>query len=254
MKTKYVVAIGIALLSAAWAQAQTVYSVNVVGFQKIQVPPGGFAFSATPFTQDTNNINTVVGEQGADLNAGVEADAIYTWNGTEYAKSQRFPVTGGSPLDGLWVDSSFSNLATNDIPPGAGFIYKNGSQTDTQEIVVVGEVIADAQTTVDIPSGLWMVSYNYSSEIELNNSTLAGATALASAGDNIYAFSKDTQSYQKFSFLGVVGDVSLDNKWLDAQTFAPTNFAFEPGNCVFYQNNNAGFVWTEDLPYDLSSP
>jgi hypothetical protein len=252
MKMKYIVPLGIALLlSAAWTQAQTVYSVNVVGFQKIQIPPGGFAFSATPFTQNTNDINAVIGEQGADL-ADPNPDAIYTWNGSSYAKSQRFPVVG-SPLDGLWVDSSLAALATNDIPPGAGFIYKNGSTTTTQEIVVVGEVIADAQTTVDVPSGLWLVSYNYSSEIELNNSTLAGATAQAAANDEIFAFNTDTQSYEKFTFLGLVGVPALDNQWVDA-AFAPTSFAFEPGACVFYRNNNAGFVWTEDLPYDLSSP
>jgi hypothetical protein len=252
MKTKYVVPLGVALLCAAWAQAQTVYSVNVVGFQKILVPPGGFAFSATPFTQDTNDINAVVGEQGTDL-ADPNPDAIYTWNGTSYAKSQRFPITGASPLDGLWVDSSLANLATNDIPPGAGFIYKNGSQTETQEIVVVGEVIADAQTTVDIPSGLWMISYNYSSEIDLNNSTLAGITSQATAGDEIFAFNTDTQSYEKFSYFGLVGAPTLDYQWLDA-AINPTSFAFEPGSCVFYRNANAGFVWTEDLPYDLSSP
>ena len=45
MKMNYVVSVGIALLSTVWVQAQTVYSVNVVGFQKLQIPPGGFAFS-----------------------------------------------------------------------------------------------------------------------------------------------------------------------------------------------------------------
>jgi hypothetical protein len=151
------------------------------------------------------------------------------------------------------VDSSLANLATNDIPPGAGFIYKNGSLTETQEIVVVGEVIADAQTTVDIPSGLWMISYNYSSEIDLNNSALAGITSQAAPGDEIFAFNTDTQSYEKFSYFGLVGAPTLDYQWLDA-AINPTSFAFEPGSCVFYRNVNAGFVWTEDLPYDLSSP
>ncbi|MFT5499386.1 MAG: hypothetical protein ACI9TH_004801 [Kiritimatiellia bacterium] len=244
MKMNYVVSVGIALLSTVWVQAQTVYSVNVVGFQKLQIPPGGFAFSSTPFDAGTNTLNGVIGKQGEDIGLG-NGDSIFTWDGVGYKKFVRFPETGADARDGLWVDASFT-IATNDIATGTGFIYQN-KQATTQEIVVVGEVLDDTQNSLAVPAGLSLLSYSYSSDIPLNGTSL---TNLATQADEIFVFDTASQGYQKYTYFANVGDPVRNFKWLDAG-FLPTDLVLETGNSFFYRNKAAGFVWTEDLPYDL---
>lgn len=240
------------LVATGSAMAQTVYSVNVVGFQKIQIPPGGFAFSSTPFLSATQDINGVIGEQGADIDAP-NPDKVFTWNGTSYETFQRLPATGnGNPgTENKWADASF-NVATVTIAPGGGFIWQN-AQTTTQEVVVVGEVVDlnGGSITNTIPLGFSLLSYGWSSDIGLNASSLA---TVATEGDEIFIFETDSQSYKRYEYLGDVGEPTLNFKWVDAE-FNATTVQLTTGLSFFYRNNGpAAIQWIESQPYDLDQP
>lgn len=244
------------LIFSGSAMAQTVFSVNVVGFQKVTIPPGSFAFASSPFMTATNNLNGVIGEQGADVTDANGGDSIYTWDGAAYTRYVRLPGSGVPPgTENQWVDAGTFALPTDPAGPGTGYIYFNSLAT-TQEIVMVGEVVDGAlnsttTSTNTIPQGLWLVSYDWSSDIALNSSSLTNETTVTQ-GDEIFTFDTDTQAYTKYTYFANVGDPTRNYRWLNATTFDPATHVLETGSSFFYRNLGAGdVVWTEDQPYSL---
>ena len=136
MKTKSILAAALLIAaSAASASAQTVYSVNAVGFVNVVFPPG-FTLASNPLEGATNTV--------AVLFSSVP-------NGTSVFKfdSALGQYTGTTFLFGNWGNPSFS------LVPGEGFFFKNpGSTTITNTFV--GNVKQGALTT-SLSSGFTLV-------------------------------------------------------------------------------------------------
>lgn len=138
-----------AALSAAGmmcATAQTVFSVNAVGYVKKTVPPGEFALVANPL-----NVTAEGGNSLANVLPDVPlGTVVFEWNGAGFNEYTWTEIAGiGSFWGGDGADSATLNT-------GEGFYIRNNSDADL-ELVFVGEV---PQGTLNVPlvSGFSLVS------------------------------------------------------------------------------------------------
>lgn len=126
MRTKTLVLTAVVgAISLATAAAQTVYSVNAVGYVNKTVPANGFALLANPLNLATNTLATVLPDVPANT-------VVYKWSGTSF--SQFTMRTSG-----------WGTAGAQTVNPGEGFFVKNVAATPLT-ITFVGEVLTGAQT------------------------------------------------------------------------------------------------------------
>lgn len=248
------------MLAAAWiARGQTgeVYSLNVVGFQKLEVKDQTRAYSltATPFDADDPNINSVISTQLTGSNNYNTADNIMKWDPTnqQYLKFFLLDDVGDTNYNYKWIDSKTDEVATNtDLLPGEGFWIRS-RRTYTQVVVVAGDVVSAGTFTNPILPGLNLLSYAFSAAVALNETAFTNGGVGGSSlddSDNIYIWNQTNQQYEKYFLLGDVGDPSYNHKWIDAQTDKiATNTYLEPGMGFWYRHRGTGFAWIEPKPY-----
>jgi len=159
--------------SLATAAAQTVYSVNAVGYVNVTVPAGGFALLANPLNLPTNDIPSVLPDAPANT-------VVYVYD----AASSGFLVAT-KRASGSWT----GNGATATLDPGKGFFIKNAG-TAAMNITFVGEVMQGN------------LSLNYVSGFNLIGSLVPQTGKLetdlgykATANDVVYLFDPTTQAY-----------------------------------------------------------
>lgn len=166
MRTKTLLAA--AAISAAFAvtaSAQTVYSVNAVGYVNVTVPANQFAIVANPLNQPTNSLNAVL----PDLPAGTR---VYLWNGTSFGPEIRKTATGWLP----------PTAGTNIINPGQGFFVQNTAATPIT-ITFVGEV-PQGDLAVAYPAGFSLLS----SQVPQAGKVETDLKLPAKSGDQVYVF------------------------------------------------------------------
>jgi hypothetical protein len=250
MRTPAFVATAAGILASIAAFAQgPVYSVNIVGFQKVGVDAGQFVLSSNPFVKPAQTVQDIVGAQltgGTDFSTG---DNMLLWNGSFY--NQLFLVNlDGDPLDGQWVDETFTP-STELLAPGTGFWIINRNATNT--FTMVGDVVMDATKTRQINPGFNLISYPYSTSAGVNSSALnlkkasgcQGGTDF-STGDNIFLW--NGSFYNQLFLVDLPGD-PLDDQWVD-ETFTPVSVDLQPGQGFWYLRNGSGsFNWTTTKPY-----
>jgi hypothetical protein len=125
--------------SVATSVAQTVYSVNAVGYVNVTVKAGMFALLANPLNQPTNSLAAVL----PDVPVGT---MVYVFN-----------LTSGQFDNATKRATSWSGpAATATLNPGTGFFLKNAGATD-MNITFVGEVPQGTALTVNYPAGFSLV-------------------------------------------------------------------------------------------------
>ncbi len=226
-----------------------VYSVNIVGIQKVPVPGQQLDFVSTPFNSGSNTLDDILKTQ-----AEPGTDEVFVWDVTtsNYKKFILFPpgIPGSEDIGNRWVSADDLSVANFPIGPGSGFIFKNSMTAGaTNTISVVGDVVMAPSVAKTVPVNLSIQSYPYSSIIALNSCALSGPSSPANAGDEIFMWNVATQNYKKYIYVGSVGDPGLDYKWLDSDTAGVTTVELVPGDSFFYKNNGAQFTWTETKPY-----
>jgi len=251
-----ILACGVMLFPATLhAQTDAVYSLNVVGFQKLQVfdESKKYKLTATPFEAEDPNINSVISTQ---LTGGLdyqEGDNIMKWDALhqQYEKYFLLGDVGDTNYDHKWIDSE-SKVATNtDMLPGEGFWIRS-RHGYTQTVVVVGDVVDDDHFTNHITAGFNLLSYPYSASIALNDTTFTNGGHGGydfQESDDIYIWDQTNQQYQKYFLLGDVGDTNYDHKWIDSESKVATNTYLEPGMGFWYRHRGTGFDWIEPKPY-----
>ena len=182
MKTKALLAAGLLIAaSAASSLAQTVYSVNAVGFVNVDCPPG-FSLIANPLAATAN---TVV----ALFPNAASGTVIFKFN----------PATGG------FVSSSFSSFLgtwsdpTMTLVPGEGFFYKNPGAT-TVVNTFVGNVQQGTLTT-SLGSGFTLVS----SQVPQQGLVSTDLGLPNDAGTTIFTYSNAANSYSSFAYSSFLG-------------------------------------------------
>lgn len=237
-------AFGVAGITPAFAQ-DTIYSLNVLGFQKHEIPNGSFAMVANPFDREGNELNTVLDGQMTGSGFVGIADKVFIWD----------PVTSSYITvfkngDGDWVyATNRTQLADIPLNPGLGFWLENSqAEGSTQTLVTVGNVISATNQSISVLPGFQILSYSYSAEVGLNQCGLTngfGAPFFGTA-DKIYAFDTQSQTYDTY-FL------KDDKKWYSAQDMLnPAVVNLHPGQAFWYEHKGTGYEWIETKPY--SSP
>lgn len=211
-----IIASGI-VVGTLWADSITnVYSVNAVGYVRMDVQAGQFYMIGVPLN--------VIGGGGVTISdllgtAGCpEGTLAYVYNGQGYAIEEM--------LDGAW------DPGTNTVQRGKGFWLKPSEQAT---INLSGEVPGkrnSATTTTELVEGFQMLCFPYPVSVNLDN---AGMALSASEGDTIYLWNG---GYSIHEF--------IDGLWDPAITDLAVGQGF------WYKRNSTGAVsWNEDIPYNL---
>ncbi len=136
-----------AMVSAAGAfslSAQTVYSVNAVGFVNVTVPAGAFQIVGNPLNQADNTLAAIL--PGAPVST-----KVYKFN----SGSQTFTIyTMRSGTPNFW---SGLNVTTAIFNPGEGFFVQNPS-VSAITLTFVGEVAQGTGLTINVPAGFSLIA------------------------------------------------------------------------------------------------
>ena len=256
---KTVTALGLLGGISSFAQTNVVYSVNMVGFQKVSsngllTPGSNLKMVSTPFLAGDTDIQVAIGEQlTPGFTAGTADNLIFYSPGVGYETYHRLPVVGVANLDNKWVDGN-TDVVTRDILPGSGFWIRN-QQSSTQEVVFVGEVISETNVTVSIATGLQILSFPYSSDFDLPNDDtlrLSGAQSGNTAGtaDNIILWDAENGLYVTYYLFPDTGVApGFDNKWLNSDTSLAISEQIPSGTAFWYSHKGAGYTWSPQIPY-----
>lgn len=174
MRTKALLAAAAFAAGLAASMAQNVYSLNVVGYYNITIPPNSFALIA-------NQLNTTNNSIASLLPSVPPGTQLYKYAGgswTAYTFDE---------FDLVWTPNGDATLN-----PGEGaFIKNNTSQPLT--ITFVGEVL-QGQLTVAIPAGYAVVSSMVPQAGELPSLSFP-----AQPGDQVFKYTPGS-GYTSYTF------------------------------------------------------
>lgn len=234
------------------AQEESVYSVNIVGFQQIDLaPPNQLKMASMPFEGTTTLIElfgTTTLQQGS---TPLAADRIRFWDTAEQTYLSVAQATDGNfyLLDGLGWDSSFTVMNDHPIHIGEGFWLVSGGEAPAgRQIVFSGNVVEQAQFELDIVPGFQIINYPFTAELALADSNL-GVTGDSTpiGADRIRVWDMEQQAYIGYA-------LATDGQWylLDGLSWDPsfsvTEHVFRPGEAFFYWSHTAT-TWVENSPY-----
>lgn len=213
MRTKTLL-LSAAVLAAGLAAstAQSVFSVNAVGYVNVTLKPG-YNLIANPLNGTNNNINTVIP-------TAPNGSIAFKWN----FASQQF-AAADTFADGFgWIDNAFQ-LSTTVLNPGEGFFFQNNSGADAT-LTFVGEVPQGTLTNVLRPN------YGFYSSIVPQSAGLAALGFPSINGATYTVWNTASQQYgATYTYADGIG-------WIDSsfQLVDPTPAVGE----AFLLNNPAG--------------
>ena len=232
-------------------------SENVVGYQKLSIPAGGYALLANPFTQvgsdgETFAINDMFADDAANSTAGTSGangDTIEVWDPTiqGYSATYFFSSRAGSK----WAAGASPRVATTDsLDAGDGFWYRNRGSTP-YTLTVSGEVAMN-EVEVTLAPGYTLVCNPFPADLPLNSETIDWATAGANAGtsgangETIDIWDPEIQGYSATYFFSS----RAGNKWAaGASPRVATTDSIPAGAGFWYRNRGSS-----DIVITLKSP
>ena len=249
-----------AVVTSVHAQEQSVYSVNIVGFQSMDLPEGGkLDLVASPFESGGNTLSEIFGTEaltGSESPGG--ADRLRFWDPSE----QTYVNVGVGPdgnfyrqtAQGSWVTPLEQVDFPMDLTEGV-WIVGAASAPEGRKLTLAGDVVMDDELSYNFTEGLHMVAYPFSSSIALQDMNFfeSGASGAESPGgaDRFRAWDRSAQTYVNYG-------LGPDGQWY-SQTAAgawviplePSTYVLEPGQAFFYFSQGS-FTWDVSNPY-LSS-
>lgn len=182
MKAKTLLTAGLMLAASAAASfAQTVYSVNAVGFVNVNCPPG-FSLIANPLAAATNTVPVL-------FPSAASGTTIFKFN----------PATGGfissaySSFLGAWSDPNMT------LVPGEGFFYKNPGGT-TVTNTFVGNVQQGTLVT-SLGAGFTLVS----SQVPQQGLVSTDLGLPNDAGTTVFTYDNTANAYSSFAYSSFLG-------------------------------------------------
>lgn len=178
MKAKAILAAGLMMAaSAVTSLAQTVYSVNSVGFVNVVFPPG-FSLGCNPL-------------DGADNTLAALFPTVP--NGTSIFK---FDTATGNFVGGTFSRGSWGQNATLTLVPGEGFFFKNPDPVVSFTNTFVGNVKQGVLST-PLVSGFTLVG----SQVPQAGLISADLGFVPANGDTIFRFDPAVQNYTLSQFI-----------------------------------------------------
>ena len=258
MKKLGAILVGLSLVGASVMAANPVNSVNMVGYQNINVPANGMTMIALNWNSVGGSfavpINTLIGT--ASLTAGGDfftADQLYVWDLTLNGGAggyKKYYIWNG---DGQWYE--FLNDAlptTNVVVNGHGFWLKHiGGATN---LTISGEVpVVATNKTIFGAISMNMIGSAFSAPMQLNgtNETWAGnAGGDFFTADQMYVWDSTLNAgvggYKKYYIW------NGDGQWYEFLNDAlPTTNTIPMGAGAWFKNNGpSATTWTETRPYN----
>lgn len=247
---------GLFVTHSTRADDNSVYSVNIVGFQQIELPPdGGSRLTSAPFNSGGNTLLDVFGTNSLrQSNFLVDCDKVTIYD----------PDTQTYQRWAQWIDGNFykANTASEwslgqagnpEIPVGTGFwLTSAGTSSEPHPITLAGDVVTAATQLVALVEGFQIVGYPFSSDMDLANTPDLVASGASSSGflidaDRITVYDPSTTSYQRYALW-------TDGNWYkanDASEWAagvPADELILSGSAFWYEAKSA-FEWLETNPY-----
>jgi len=175
MKTKLSILTAVlALAGGLTVKAQTVYSLNIVGYCNVVVP-ANFSIIANPLNATNNSINSL-------FPSVPNGSTIYRFN-TNSCQFVSYNYFFG------WGNNSGTNI----LNPGEGVFFNNVGAAFTNTFV--GEVLLGSLTN-PVPSGFALLASQVPQSAPLD-STLGFPGA---NGDTIYRFNPTNQQYASYNY------------------------------------------------------
>jgi hypothetical protein len=257
LKIAGLLAASVAFLPAtSQAEEDAVFSVNIVGFQKQDLPPSGqFVLASVPFeTGDPATLLSVFGTNTLRQNNNIGlCDRIILYDALTQTYQTWAQWTNGNfyRANNLsqWQAVIFGNTPGNpEVPIGTGFWILSSA---TNIINFVGNVVMVDQQVVPISTGLALLGYPFSSAVSIADLGLVSSGATA---NNNYGLADQISIYEN----GAYRTYALRaGKWYEANSLAnwrqeiEADFELQPGQGFFYRAQSA-FSWTENNPYLMS--
>lgn len=220
MKKTLVAAMSAAVVASAFyafAQTNSVYSGNAVGFIRVDMPKGQYTMVSRPMNEvgGTNGIS-VANLMGTNYPSGTQ---VLLW-----APSQQYIIATYDSEDG-WTPA-----ASNMIYRGMGFFVRIPSSYtgDVFTAYFTGEVPGETNAVVNVIPGFQMVSFAYPTERTVSTTTL-GKTG----GEQLMSYSSNGWNITTYD---------TEDGW------TKPNFMLKPGEGYFFKCNNIT-NWTEVKPY-----
>jgi len=158
--------------AVATSVAQTVYSVNAVGYVNVTVPAGKFAMLANPLNQPTNSLAAVLPDVPANT-------VVYVFQSGGFVQATKRSTGWSGPG------------ATATLNPGQGFFVKNAGTAD-MTITFVGEVPQGTALSVPLVAGMNLVG----SIVPQAGKVETDLKIPAANGDILYQWDTATQAYK----------------------------------------------------------
>ncbi|HMP72154.1 MAG TPA: hypothetical protein PKE55_02720 [Kiritimatiellia bacterium] len=262
----FLYALGFALLGAMRLPGETtVYSVNVIGVQKVVANPesvaGGRQILGVPLDALPGNLDQVIGTAGTANNSSALADNVVIYD-LDQPLSDRYrtfylrnnPNEGGRPMWRFAGSPQF--WATNVyLHPGQGFWYINRSASAVTNVIVGDVQMADYVDTAIVP-GLQLLSNPFSAPMTLGEAGLTNgvATTSSATADNITVFDPDALPAEQYKTYFLRPDPGNGNapRWRFAGS--PQSWAdgvvLEPHQGFWYRSRaGENFMWAAPRPY-----
>ena len=247
MRTKTLLLSAAALLAAGFvsAQAQPVYSQNVVGYASIATPAVGVNYLITiPFAIGVSN---GANEIWPLISPGVptlpDGSTLLIWTGSGYTA---YTSDSGSPS--LWDNINGFSPSSPTLPVGQGFFLSPAAPNVTNTFAGTVAVNVGTSNQMSLPN----VGVNYlvgcvvpyagaitngnnstgGANLSINGGLPDGSTLLIWTGSGYTAYTSDS------------GSPSL---WDDINGYLPTPPTITVGQGFFLSPANPNFVWTVGL-------
>jgi len=231
MRTKVLFCAAVLAASLASSMAQNVYSLNVVGYVNITIPPSQNVLIANPL--DATMGGTVTG--GNDI-----TNLFSTANGNPQNGSTlvQFNSAGGNYLAPISYSSLKKAWGSNfTMAPGLGVFYFNNSSTTPTTFTFVGQVEQGLYTVANVAaSTAALLGAPVPIGGDITNSTTVVGLAPHN-GDYIETFNSGSGQWSSPSTYS-----TLSKKWSPTTTINPAQ-----GFLYFNNSSSAATVWVSNF-------
>lgn len=238
----------VGMVSVAFAQQGT--TMGVVGVTRVSRPATGLSLIGNNFGDASSTLNEIapIDQFGGSFLIG-NADKIYMWN-SAVTNYEVYALYESGETKEWRSGSDFYGSGVNPVVPvGSAFWLESAGAGSGTNLYISGNVVAGEVVTNQVVSGLQLLAYPFSCDIDLNDSSLKnGATGsfLIGNADKIYAWDISVTNYAVYA-LYQSGETK---EWRDSDSFYSSAGAIsvDLGHGFWYEAQN-GFSWIETNAY-----
>ena len=231
-------------------------SSNIVGYQKVALDPGYNMIGMQFVEVGSGDAKALADAATLDSSmAGFDEDGFYAtelmvWKNGNYTTfgwsgSSGTDVLGDDSLDNKWLDKDLEETADELAAEDAVWIKAEKVGT----VTVCGQVPSEDTVTVPLSAGYNMVANPYPKTVKVADFGVLSANMAGFDEDGFYATelmvwkngNYTTYGWSGSSGTDVLGDPSLDNKWLD-KDLEETNDTVDFGHGVWIKAASAGSI------------